>query len=103
MASSIRSIRLYLARRSGSGNRADLDLARRGGDGQVGDRRVFGFAGPGRDDRTIAASPASTSASSVSESVPTWFTLIRIALAAFFLIPSASRADWVANRSSPMS
>ncbi len=42
-------------------------------------------------------------ASSVSVSVPIWFTLIRIELAMPFSIPSARRSVLVTNRSSPTS
>ncbi len=60
--SSIRSRRLYLASRSELRHRADLDLAGGGGNGEVGDCRVFGLARAGRDDRaeTVVAEPAAS-------------------------------------------
>src|SRR5262249_8663719 len=38
----------------GAARRAGLDLAGAGGDGEVGDRRIFGLAGPVRDDARVA-------------------------------------------------
>ena len=44
---------------------------------------------------------ASSTASNVSDSVPIWFGLIRMLLAASVSIPSRSRSTLVTNRSSP--
>ena len=51
---SIRKQAVVLGQPFGAGNRADLDLAGGGGDGEVGDGRVLGLARAGRDDRAIA-------------------------------------------------
>ena len=54
----------------GARKRAGLDLAGVGGDGQVGDERIFGFAGAMRDDRGAPFVLASSMQSRVSVSVP---------------------------------
>ena len=50
----MRSNWLYLAMRSVRDGRAGLDLAGAGGDRQVGDEGVFGFAGAVRDHGGVA-------------------------------------------------
>ena len=50
-SSSIRKQSIVLGEPFRARHRADLDLSGRGGDGQVGDRRVLGLARAGRDDR----------------------------------------------------
>ena len=54
----------------GAAGRAGLDLSGAGADGEVGDRRVFGFAGAVRDDRGVAGVARHRTASSVSVTVP---------------------------------
>ena len=53
----------------------------------MGYERVVGLPRPVRDDNAPPAFPARPIASSVSETVPIWLSLIRTALVAFILIP----------------
>ena len=74
--------------------RPGLDLADTGRDGEIGDRRVLGLAGPVRHDARVAVRErASSIVSSVSVSVPIWLTLIRIALATPSSMPALESLD----------
>jgi len=54
----------------GAAGGAGFDLAGGGGDGEIGDEGVLGFAGTMRDDGIVAALRASSMASMVSVTVP---------------------------------
>ena len=78
----MRSNWLYLASRSLRAARADLDLAGAGRDGEVGDGAVLGLAAAMAEITCGSRLRApSRTASSVSVSVPIWFTLTRMLLA----------------------
>ena len=87
-----------------AGGRAGLDLAAAGRDREVGDRHVLGLARAVRHHGRVAGLAArSRIASSVSDSVPIWFTLTRIAFATPASMPRRRRSGFVTNRSSPTS
>ena len=103
-SSSMRRSWLYFAMRSVRLAEPVLIWPAPRGHRQVRDERIFRFARAVRDDRRCSPrSAAICIASSVSVSVPIWFTLIRIELAMPFSMPCASRSVLVTNRSSPTS
>ena len=66
----------------GAGEAPGLDLPGVGRDGEVGDERVLGLARAVADDRAVAGcASAMRMQSSVSVSVPIWFSLMRMAFA----------------------
>jgi hypothetical protein len=88
--------------RSGpSAERTRLDLPGVRRHDQVGDRRVLGLAGAVGDDGRPAVAVRQLDRSSVSLSVPIWFSLMRMELAQ--LLDEALRQPlvFVTNRSSP--
>ncbi len=87
----------------GAAGGTGLDLAGVQGHGQVGNGGVLGLAGAVRADGGVTGLVAILMASSVSETEPIWFSLIRMALPAPSWMPLARRSVLVTNRSSPTS
>src|SRR3954451_10451867 len=71
----------------GARERAGLDLAGVGGNSDVGDGVVLGFAGAMRDHGRVGGALRQATASSVWVSEPIWLTLTRIELAIFCSMP----------------
>jgi hypothetical protein len=90
-SSSIRSNWLYFAMRSVREAEPVLICPAARSHREVRDKRIFGLTRAVRDDDVYPNRRASSIASSVSEIVPIWFTLIRIELPTFSSIPRCSR------------
>ena len=90
--------------RSLRARRAGLDLATVRGDGEVGDRGVLGLAlAVAHHARVSRGGLRARRCSSVSVSVPIWFTLTSIDVGDALSMPICRRWALVTNRSSPTS
>ena len=103
-SSSMRSSWLYFADAIAAAGRSGLDLAGGGADREIGDGRVFGLARAVRDDRGVAGvARPSRIASSVSVTVPIWFSFTSSALPTPSAMPRFRISGLVTNTSSPTS
>src|SRR5471032_844247 len=83
--------------------RTGLDLASRSTDCQVGNGRIFGFAGTVRDHRRVTSRLGHLDGFQGFGQVPIWLNLIRIELPIFLSMTSFSILVLVTNMSSPTS